>query len=166
MSHPVTRRRVLALTAMGGISAVTAKTSAFAAAESGVASGTGEATLAAFGGKVNDPKFDNTPALNAALSPRSKITRLIIPPGQWTFLTRPRPISRSITIQGIGASTSQLVRRYSEVDEQSGLLTVFRGNFQTRDFGVLAAPDTHGGAGIALLSRGRYSPDYSALANM
>jgi hypothetical protein len=120
--------------------------------------------FATLGGVPNNPAFDNTPVLNSAIS--SAVNNLYIPPGAWTFLTKPNPIFHSMEIIGEGFGSSWLVRRYTEYTATNGLLTLRGGSARVMRLGILAGNGTGGGAGISLVGDATSSPDWSVLEDL
>jgi hypothetical protein len=121
-------------------------------------------SLADLGGVPNITKFDNTPALDAAIQQR--VQTLYIPRGQWYFLTKPRVIDYPIRMVGEGFATSYLVRSYTPTSASDALLTLTKGASRIEKLGLGAGGATAGGAGIALISNGTSSPDFSVIEDV
>ena len=121
-------------------------------------------SLAKLGGKPDDSKFDNTPALNAALA--RQIPSLYVPRGSWYFLTKPNPITYPMEIVGGSLSTASLIRRYKPGSDLDGLLTVHSHGCRLSRLSVMAGGSTAGGAGVALIGDTKTDPDYSVLEDL
>lgn len=122
------------------------------------------ASLADFGGQPYNTSFDNTPAFNAALAAR--VTNLYIPPGAWSFLTRPAPVDYSMEIVGEGFGISTLIRRYVETNNTNGLLTLSNGNIRVLRLGVQIGSGYFGGSGVTVISDGTHNPGYTVLEDL
>jgi hypothetical protein len=122
------------------------------------------ASLLSLGGVPDNPKFDNALVFNTALE--RGIRSLYVPRGSWHFLTRPMPVTYAMEIFGDGFGCSALVRQYAPQSDGEGLLTLVAGASHIGRIGICAGANTAGGAGIALISDGTNSPDYSVLEDV
>ncbi len=142
------RRKVLQAVLLAGSVSAAKPTSSNAAGTSSI--WPPYVSLTNFGGKPNESKFDNTPALNAALA--QQVTNLYVPRGTWHFRTKPNNLTYPLEILGDGFSLSYLVRDYVPKSDQDGLLTIRTKDCRISRLGVGAGHGTAGGAGIALIS--------------
>lgn len=125
----------------------------------------GQPTLADFGGVADDSRFDNAPALDAAMADAS-VPSLYVPPGTWYFKSRPKPITRPVEIFGSSAVLTSLTRAYSEPDPRRGLLTAVSGSFLCSRLSLFTLAGASGGCAIMLTTSGSQSPDDSVLEDL
>jgi hypothetical protein len=118
------------------------------------------ASLASFGTEAFA-----TSAFNAALA--AGVRNLYIPQGHWIFTSKPNPITYPLEISGEGFALSVLVRDFATPLETDAVLTVRSSNCRIAQIGIAAAPDTAGGAGIAMLASSPTSnPDFSVIEDV
>lgn len=118
-----------------------------------------------YGFVPNDTSFDNTPLWNAFLLESDN--SLYVPPGNYTFLTKPNVILKTIVLFGNSMSTAVFVRTYNAASMepficlQAGLGSIIE------DMSFNAGTGTSNGIGLQLASQSNgTSPDFTSLRNI
>jgi len=106
--------------------------------------------LTTYGGIPNESSYDNTPALNAALSERP--CGIYLPQGKWYFHTKPNDLTYPVQVVGDGFGCTYLIRSYAPQTDFEGLLTIRSLNCRISRLGIGAARSTAGASAIAVIS--------------